>query len=102
MIDLEKLRKMLDDMQQLLVNKSIAQSRAHEIDQAGIRLERDVYTETLKYLKDINDHLPEVEELKEGLNKVGCVFQVIVVSILLHAEFGRNDHRGDALKFRFN
>ena len=69
MIDLEKLRKMLDDMQQLLVNKSIAQSMAHGIDQAGIRLERDVYTETLKYLKDINDHLPEVEELKEGFNR---------------------------------
>ena len=42
---------------------------AHGIDQAGIRLERDVYTETLKYLKDINDHLPEVEELKEGFNR---------------------------------
>ena len=53
-------------MQQLLVNKSIAQSQARAIDQAGIRLERDVYTETLRYLKDINDHLPEVEELKEG------------------------------------
>ena len=65
-IDLEKLTKMLDDMQQLLVNKSIAQSQARAIDQAGIRLERDVYTETLRYLKDINDHLPEVEELKEG------------------------------------
>ena len=37
-----------------------------------IRMEfdwRDVYTETLKYLKDINDHLPEVEELKEGFNR---------------------------------
>ena len=86
-------------MQQLLVNKSIAQSRAHEIDQAGIRLERDVYTETLKYLKDINDHLPEVEELKEGLNKVERVFPVIVVSILLHAEFGRNDQWEDVFHF---
>ena len=70
MIDLKKLGKMLDDMQQLLVNKSIAQSMAHEIDQAGIRLERDVYTETLKYLNDINDHLPEVEELKEGYKRI--------------------------------
>ena len=60
---------MLDDMQHLLVNTTIAQSMAHDIDQAGIRLERDVYTETLKYLKDINDHLPEVEELKEGFNR---------------------------------
>ena len=67
-IDLEKLTKMIDDMQQLLVNKSIAQSQAREIDQTGIRLERDVYTETLKYLSDINDHLPEVEELKESFN----------------------------------
>ena len=78
MIDLKKLRKMLDDMQQLLVNKSIAQSMAHEIDQAGIRLERDVYTETLKYLNDINDHLPEVEELKERgstSNIMNSVFQ---------------------------
>ena len=56
-------------MQRLLLNKSSAQSMAHRIDQAGIRLERDVYTETLKYLKDINDHLPEVEELKEGFNR---------------------------------
>ena len=68
LIDLEKLTKMIDDMQQLLVNKSIAQSQAREIDQTGIRLERDVYTETLKYLSDINDHLPEVEELKESFN----------------------------------
>ena len=68
LIDLEKLTKMIDDMQQLLVNKSIAQSQAREIDQTGIRLERDVYTETLKYLSDINDHLPEVEELKESFS----------------------------------
>ena len=68
LIDLEKLTKMIDDMQQLLVNKSIAQSQAREIDQTGIRLERDVYTETLKYLSDINDQLPEVEELKESFS----------------------------------
>ena len=25
--------------------------------------------------------------------KVGCVFLMVVVSMLLHAEIGRNDHR---------
>ena len=29
-------------------------------------------------------------------NKVGYVFPVVVVSILLRAEFGPNDHREDA------
>ena len=31
--------------------------------------------------------------------KVRCVFLMIGVSILLHAEIGRNDHREDALHF---
>ena len=31
--------------------------------------------------------------------KVGCVFLMVVVSILLHAEFGRNDYREDAPHF---
>ena len=65
-------------MQQLLVNKSIAQSMAHGIDQAGIRLERDVYTETLKYLKDINS--PEVEELKES-SSLKSFFNIFVVKM---------------------
>ena len=32
--------------------------------------------------------------------EVGCVFPMVVVSILLRAEFGRNDHREDAPHFR--
>ena len=31
--------------------------------------------------------------------KVGCVFPMVVVSILPHAEFGQNDHREDAPHF---
>ena len=32
-------------------------------------------------------------------NKVGCVFPMVVVSILPHTEFGPNDHREDASHF---
>ena len=43
-------------------------------------------------------------KMKMGLNsgwftKVGCVFPMVVVSLLLHAEFGPNDHRKDAPHF---
>ena len=31
--------------------------------------------------------------------KVGCVFPMVIVSILPHAEFGPNDHREDAPHF---
>ena len=31
--------------------------------------------------------------------KVGCVFSMVVVSILPHAEFGPNDHQKDAPHF---
>ena len=31
--------------------------------------------------------------------KLGCVFPVVVVSILPQAEFGRNDHKEDTLQF---
>ena len=31
--------------------------------------------------------------------KVGCVFPMVVVSMLPHADFGPNDHRDDALHF---
>ena len=34
-----------------------------------------------------------------GQNKVGCVFPMIVVSILPHAEFGPNNHREYASHF---
>ena len=33
--------------------------------------------------------------------KVGCVFPMVVVSILPHSEFGRNDHWEDAPHFNF-
>ena len=33
-------------------------------------------------------------------DKVGCVFSIIVASLLPHAEFGPNDHRIDAPHFR--
>ena len=33
------------------------------------------------------------------LGKVGCVFPMVAVSILPHAEFGPNDHRADAPRF---
>ena len=32
-------------------------------------------------------------------NKVGCIFPMVVVSILPRAEFGPKDHREDALHF---
>ena len=31
--------------------------------------------------------------------KVGCVYAMVIVSILPHAEFGPNDHREDAFHF---
>ena len=35
-------------------------------------------------------------------NKVGCVFPMVVVSILHHTEFGRKNHREDASHFIWN
>jgi len=32
-------------------------------------------------------------------NKAGCVFPMVIVSIQLNAEFGRNDHREGAPQF---
>ena len=32
----------------------------------------------------------------DSVSKVGCVFPIVVVSILPHAEFGPNEHREDA------
>ena len=34
-------------------------------------------------------------------NKVGCVFQMVVVSILTHVVFGPNDHLDDAPYFTY-
>ena len=31
--------------------------------------------------------------------KVGCILTTVIVSILPHAEFGRNDHREDTPHF---
>ena len=42
---------------------------------------------------------PLVDGLKGS--KVGCVFPLVVVSILPHADFGRNDHREDAPHFNW-
>lgn len=36
----------------------------------------------------------------DTFSKVGCVFQMIIVSILLHVVFGPYDHRKDASHFR--
>ena len=33
------------------------------------------------------------------MSKVGCVFPMVIASILPHAEFGPNDHREDAPHF---
>ena len=34
------------------------------------------------------------------VSKEGCVFPMVFISLLLHAEFGQNDHREDAPYFR--
>ena len=39
--------------------------------------------------------------LFEHPSKVGCIFLMDVVSILPHAEFGRNDHREDVSHFNY-
>ena len=45
------------------------------------------------------DHSIDHGNLKSLKYKVGCVFLVVVVSMLLHAEIGRNDHRECAPHF---
>ena len=35
----------------------------------------------------------------ERLNKVECVFPLVIITILPHAEFGQNDHWEDAPDF---
>ena len=39
-----------------------------------------------------------LEELEREI-KVGCVFSMVAVSILPHAEFGPNDHQDEAPHF---
>ena len=49
----------------------------------------------------VNKLLSSFFEFVEMLsNKVGCVFPMVVVSILSHAVFGRNDNWEDASHFR--
>ena len=38
-------------------------------------------------------------DVKNKFCKAGCIFPVVVLSLLLHAEFGPNYYREDALYF---
>ena len=40
------------------------------------------------------------KNVKRNINKVGCVFPMVIIPILPQAEFGPDDHREDALHFR--
>ena len=53
------------------------------------------------YVKLLNVKLIEVmiRQVFKPKNKVLCVFPMVNVSIVPHAEFGRNDHQEDALHF---
>ena len=42
-----------------------------------------------------------VKDTKVSLSKVECVFTMVIVSILIHAEFWQNDHREDAAHLRY-
>ena len=39
------------------------------------------------------------DKKKPAVTKLGCVFPMVIVTILLHAEFGSNNHRIDASLF---
>ena len=43
----------------------------------------------------------QMKRYKYTVYKPGCVFPMVVVSILPHAELKRNDHREDAPNFIF-
>ena len=45
-----------------------------------------------------NVFLP-INEIFSNISKVGCVFPMVVVSILPHAEFEPNDHQKDTPDF---
>ena len=49
---------------------------------------------TIESMRKLFDKIPSYQI------KVGCVFSMVIVSILSHAEFGRTDHREDAAHFR--
>ena len=61
----------------------------------------------LEYFKLVRNESRYVHKLLFNMNnhylyiKVGCVFAMVIVSILPHAEFRRNDHREDAPHFNF-
>ena len=50
------------------------------------------------FTKRARNYLRQVS--KRIFSKVGCVFPMVVVSILPHAEFGQNDHREHTPHFR--
>ena len=47
------------------------------------------------YIAEIGQFQNDLYHLSPPNCKVGCVFAMIVVSILPHAEFGFNDHLGN-------
>ena len=59
----------------------------------------DIHDTNLEKITKMAQLLTLNSLLLEQRSKVGCVFPMVVVSILPHAEFGPNDHRKDALHF---
>ena len=51
------------------------------------------------YIAEIGQFQNDLYHLSPPNCKVGCVFAMIVVSILPHAELGPNDHRDDEPHF---
>ena len=52
-------------------------------------------------MRQITTKLANHEALQTKMrNTVGCAFPTVVVSILPHGEFGRNDHREHPLHFK--
>ena len=46
------------------------------------------------------DHVIDISHVSNLIKKYrGCVFPMVVISLLPHGEFGRNDHREDAPHF---
>ena len=52
-----------------------------------------------KRLKTYSNGLHLMHSKYHFQNKVGCVLTMVTVALLLHAEFGPNDHRKDAPHF---
>ena len=76
------------------------------VDDEGRYSKNSIYARLIQRQKRIIRNVENEEPLDEGklckylnhvwVNKVGCVFLMVRVSILPHAEFGQNDHREDA------